>query len=42
MTQPLHLPAPFPVSEFRSRLAALRNVMAEWNVDLLKRKHKQS
>lgn len=35
MKQPLVFPPPFPVDEFRSRLAALRTVMAERYVDLL-------
>ncbi|WP_031206374.1 Xaa-Pro peptidase family protein [Mesorhizobium sp. L2C067A000] len=35
MTQPLLFPPPFPVEEFRSRLAALRTVMSERQVDLL-------
>ncbi|MCK1504604.1 Xaa-Pro peptidase family protein [Bradyrhizobium sp. 18] len=33
--QPPFFPPPFPVDEFRSRLAALRTVMAERHVDLL-------
>ncbi|MGR4932475.1 M24 family metallopeptidase [Bradyrhizobium sp. CAR08] len=35
MTQPLAFPLPFPVDEFRARLAALRAIMAERRVDLL-------
>lgn len=35
MTQPLQFPPPFPDEEFRSRLAALRKVMAERRVDLV-------
>ncbi|MCK1501742.1 aminopeptidase P family N-terminal domain-containing protein, partial [Bradyrhizobium sp. 188] len=35
MTQPLRFPPPFPIEEFRARLAALRKVMAERRIDLL-------
>lgn len=35
MKQPLLFPPPFPVDEYRSRLAALRTVMADRRVDLL-------
>lgn len=35
MTRPLFFPPPFPVDEFRSRLAALRALMTERQVDIL-------
>ncbi|WP_272951631.1 M24 family metallopeptidase [Sinorhizobium meliloti] len=35
MTQPPLFPPPFPIDEYRSRLAALRSAMAERRVDLL-------
>ncbi|WP_324765504.1 Xaa-Pro peptidase family protein (plasmid) [Sinorhizobium meliloti] len=35
MTLPIQFPPPFPIQEYRSRLAALRSFMAERKVDLL-------
>ncbi|MET4391837.1 hypothetical protein ABIB73_007629, partial [Bradyrhizobium sp. F1.4.3] len=34
MAEPLIFPPRFPIEEYRSRLAALRTIMARRNVDL--------